>query len=146
MLEGKDDYNNLKLVYRDFAEAVRASAVTVTETTLGDDQDVSHNVSFWGGGDMMFVSEVLGLGGRFSSKGHNCCWCEVHSDHLSSPKTSTPRTLTRLYNLAHLPSPLMVVDGVMTPFECPGCNMKFESMQVNHERDVAQVSWWDIER
>ena len=96
-------------------------------------------VAFWGGGDMAYTSEVLGLGAHFNRRGYNCCWCEVHTDHLSDKTPSTQRTLRRLYNLAHLPVPselwqaTSAQDSGPLPFICPGCHCKFTENEVRND-------------
>ena len=138
ILEGKDDYANICDIYESFKERVRSACVDVTRAPEGGVifPHQSTKVVFWGGGDMAYTSEVLGLGGHFNRKGYNCCWCEVHTNQLADKEKSEIRTLRRMYNLAHLPIPPILwrrssVDDVGPfPFTCPGCRQVFTTMEV----------------
>lgn len=90
-------------------------------------------VTLFGGGDMMYVSHVLGLHGKFSTKtGESCCWCEAPRKQLGKPQPSQKRTLERIYNLAHLPFPDPSANyAAKFPFECPGCHAVFQNYQVH---------------
>ena len=84
-------------------------------------------------GDMVFISNLLGLGGHFGRVGHNCVYCEVHSTCLFDRKPSTKRTLSRLYAMAHLLRP-----GSAFPFTCPGCLKEFKT-----QKDLDDDVEWD---
>ncbi len=138
IVEGKDSHSNLEDIYASFKIQVINEIVAYTKPKLGGVVYPTRTtpVRFWGGGDMAFTSEVLGLGSHYNRKGFNCCWCEVHTDSLAVKSSSTNRTLKRLYNLAHLPVPHKTVIGEghpheeSFPFTCPGCQRVFASAEV----------------
>ena len=73
-------------------------------------------------GDLVFNSNILGLGGHFGRRSKNCLVCEVEHNELFKKSPSTLRTLTRLYEMAHLCGP-----GVQFPLTCPGCGATFQT-------------------
>ena len=89
---------------------------------------------------MVFISNLLGLGGHFGRAGANCVYCEVHSSRLFDRNASTKRTLTRLYQMAHLLRP-----GESLPFECPGCRKVFNTT-ADLDADVEPQSSIEYER
>ena len=68
----------------------------------------------------MFISNLLGLGAHFGREGQNCLFCQVYSNKIFHKTPSKPRTLERLYRMAHMLGP-----GVSLPFDCPGCKRHF---------------------
>lgn len=148
IVEGKDSHSNLKDIYGSFRHRIHSEIVAYTRPKRDGIVFATHNmhVRFWGGGDMAFTSEILGLGAHFNRKGFNCCWCEVHTDCLASSSKSTNRTLPRLYNLAHLPIPhtLLRGDGPLAetpfPFTCPGCKKVFDDQEVSNSQKMCTCS------
>lgn len=130
ILEGDDKYENLAEIYCSVQRTLRKGLSTLDEESR-EDYD-PRRIVFFGGGDMMYVSHVLGLHGKFSTKtGESCCWCEAPRHHLGKAQPSQKRTLERIYNLAHLPYPDPSANyNAKFPFECPGCHTVFKNLQV----------------
>ena len=152
VLEGKDSYDNMKSYMEQLSKFL-----VLRETST------KKRYKLWGGGkmctlnathnrhvgDMVFISNLLGLGGHFGRAGENCVYCEVHSTRLFDRNASTKRTLSRLvlYQMAHLLRP-----GDSLPFQCPGCNKVFNNSsdldadvepqcRLEYERAHASSSW-----
>ena len=83
---------------------------------------------------MVFISNLLGLGGHFGRSGSNCVYCEVDSTRLFDRAPSTKRNLARLYQMAHLVGP----DNPL-PFSCPGCHKHFATQE-----DIAEDPEWEV--
>ncbi len=86
---------------------------------------------------MVALSTCLGLGGGFEGLGHHCIWCEASRSQLSlmpgeSSPPIQPRSLERVYHLAHLAFPLSASDAQF-PFTCPGCQQHFQTKQVSND-------------
>ena len=123
LLEGDDHYRNLKAVFQHINNDLIVPGFIVMK-------GIKYPCLVWLGGDMVFVSNCLGLGGRFACDGFNCIWCEVHSNDLYKTTPSEPRTLRRIYNLGHMPVPAhLTQDGPQFPFACPGCAKTFTCME-----------------
>ena len=92
-------------------------------------------------GDMVFDSNILGLGGHFGRASRNCLCCEVGHDELFKKTPSQRRTLSRLYMMAHLHGP-----GVIFPFTCPGCQQTFQSQSdLDSEEAPVDLVAYEIE-
>jgi hypothetical protein len=80
---------------------------------------------------MAYISQVLGLGGRFGSKGCNCPHCELHTDdmgNIDKMDTTQVRTLSRMLHQAHLPDTSQEYPSF--PFTCPSCKKMFRNQEV----------------
>ena len=91
-------------------------------------------------GDMVFISNLLGLGAHFGRAGANCVYCEVDSSQLFSRKPSQLRSVQRLYEMAHMLGP-----GMTLPMTCPGCQKEFVT-QDDLDSDQEWTSRLDYER
>ena len=76
------------------------------------------------GGDMLFISTVLGLGGKFRGQGNSCPWCLVRNNELHMTKSFPLRDTKTIFHLSHSPYP---GDKEQFPFTCPACEKHFKS-------------------
>lgn len=125
--EGKDDYANMI----EFASAIAEFCIADTKHPAFENRLVA-----FGGGDLVFISHMLGLGGTFSGNGSCCPWCEVPKRSIATTEAQTERTLERLFHLAHLPCPdaLRTSGKPQFPFTCPACAMHFADQEVKTHR------------
>ena len=90
---------------------------------------------------MIFNSNILGLGGNFGRRSKNCLVCEVDHDELFKKTPSERRTLSRLYQMAHLCGP-----GCEFPFTCPGCGVTFESQaDLDDEAEPDNLTTYEVQ-
>lgn len=125
-MEGKDNRDTLSQMYDD----MNGQCIRQPQNIEG----VDCKIVFWGGGDMLYISWVLGLGGRFGGKGSACPWCEVDRSQLSTAykEDCTLRTLDRLYMHSHTPKLDPETGSHMYPFSCDVCGSKFATCEVCH--------------
>lgn len=142
LLEGEDKFTNesLRAVYNGLHDLVLDGGFDYG-IEVGD-TPVRYDIDFIGGGDMVYINEILGGFANFCSDDHNCVWCEVSHDHLKDlPQTddlnesgAQTRTYDRLCWLAHIPSVLSSTKPKpQFPFTCPGCRKVFTSQEVRHQ-------------
>lgn len=129
MIEGPDSYENMGEIFENINELV---------VKTGKLPGINHPIVYWGGGDMPYMAECVGIGAHYGAKdpdSSSCAWCEVKKKDLWSVAPSELRTLERVHNQAHLPY-IDSTGNPIFPFTCPSCGIVFAS-QAAVDEDVS---------
>ncbi len=118
--DGDESYESLSAIvgnfYNSFIE-VSNSGVTYDGNRI--------QITFWFGGDLMWISEWFGMRGDFRSNLPLVPVCDcTKSDLGETDHPCTPRTLALFDELQHI-----VAEDTNFPWKCPGCSRRFQNRQ-----------------
>ncbi len=101
ILEDADNYHNMQ---RPLTALNQAQPKFISFRPFEKQEVETCPILYEGGGDMKFISEILGLGGVFSGSSCNCPWCECPSTELHNLGATFPlRTIESITFLSHSP-------------------------------------------
>lgn len=131
-------------MYSGLAALIQNGGVYIPEENGGE---TFVPVDFLGGGDMVYINEIMGCVSDFdSNSGGFCCWCECsYGDlhilpDLKKSNGRPTRTLRRQFWSAHLPLPVWLLSPGETqfPFKCPHCCAHFRNEEVIEHSALTQ--------